>query len=150
MRQFDVEYGGIVNVLKTTVKVSEAFDPKKDSPDNYTFNNYEAVWDTGATNTVITGKVVASLNLKPIGKTRAIGVNSSSIVNAYLINLILPNNVAFYHIRVAELPVQGADVLIGMDVIRYGDFAISNVGKTRFSFRIPSVEPNILPKKTNQ
>lgn len=34
---------------------------------------------------------------------------------------------------------QGIDVLIGMDVISKGDFAISNYnGKTQFSFRIPS------------
>mgnify|MGYP003298516742 CR=1 FL=1 len=33
------------------------------------------------------------------------------------------------------------DVLIGMDVIRYGDFTISNYnGKTKMSFRIPSIQ----------
>ena len=33
------------------------------------------------------------------------------------------------------------DVLIGMDIINEGDFAVSNeYGATTFSFRIPSVE----------
>ena len=40
-----------------------------------------------------------------------------------------------------EKNIQGADVLIGMDVINCGDFAISNLdGKTSFSFRMPSLE----------
>ena len=37
--------------------------------------------------------------------------------------------------------LQGIDVLIGMDIINRGDFAVSNRnGATSFSFRIPSVE----------
>ena len=33
------------------------------------------------------------------------------------------------------------DVLIGMDVIKYGDFSITNTnGKTTFSFRTPSIK----------
>jgi hypothetical protein len=39
----------------------------------------------------------------------------------------------------SEIGNQGIDVLIGMDIISLGDFAISNFdGKTQFSFRIPS------------
>lgn len=35
--------------------------------------------------------------------------------------------------------MQGADILIGMDVINRGDFAVTNVGGiTKFSFRVPS------------
>ena len=34
---------------------------------------------------------------------------------------------------------QGADILIGMDIIGVGDFAVTNRdGKTKFSFRLPS------------
>ena len=33
----------------------------------------------------------------------------------------------------------GADVLIGMDIINEGDFAVTNLnGRTKFSFRVPS------------
>ena len=40
------------------------------------------------------------------------------------------------------------DVLIGMDVITSGDFAVSNHnGKTVFSFRVPSVETTDYVKK---
>ncbi len=45
-------------------------------------------------------------------------------------------------IRVVEAKnIQGADVLIGMDVINMGDLAISNFNnQTVFSFRMPSIE----------
>lgn len=49
-------------------------------------------------------------------------------------------------VGVAQLPVTGndlgdVDMLIGMDVISKGDFAVTNVGGiTTFSFRIPSQE----------
>lgn len=41
----------------------------------------------------------------------------------------------------SEIGSQGIDILIGMDIIKLGDFAISNYkGQTQFSFRIPSQE----------
>lgn len=49
----------------------------------------------------------------------------------------------------SEIGKQGIDVLIGMDIISNGDFAISNYeGRTQFSFRIPSQE-HIEYKRTN-
>ena len=42
--------------------------------------------------------------------------------------------------NVAQTDLTGIDVLIGMDIINRGDFAVSNRnGKTMFSFRIPSM-----------
>ena len=39
----------------------------------------------------------------------------------------------------SKIGAQGIDILIGMDIISKGDFAISNYnGKTQFSFRLPS------------
>jgi len=55
--------------------------------------------------------------------------------------MLLPNNVGVSQLRVTQGIINGADVLIGMDVITKGDFALSNFqGKTTFCFRIPSVE----------
>jgi uncharacterized protein YecA (UPF0149 family) len=40
------------------------------------------------------------------------------------------------------LGVNGPDVLIGMDIICSGDFAVTNKGgKTVFSYRYPSISP---------
>ena len=61
--------------------------------------------------------------------------------NTYLINLFLPNNAALKALRVSEGSIAGADMLIGMDVIGMGDFAITNCnGFTWWTFRIPSIE----------
>lgn len=53
----------------------------------------------------------------------------------------MPNNVIVQNVIVAcaDLGIN-IDLLIGMDIISLGDFAITNVnGKTIFSFRLPSV-----------
>ena len=52
------------------------------------------------------------------------------------------NKVCFRSLRVTEGDLPGdVEVLIGMDIIGSGDFAISNKdGKTAFSFRMPSLE----------
>jgi len=56
----------------------------------------------------------------------------------YLVSLFLPNRVFFSPVRAARGVVSGADVLVGMDVIGAGDFAVTNAGgKTVFSFSVP-------------
>jgi hypothetical protein len=98
-------------------------------------------WDTGATGTCISKDLVQKLGLLPIGMTKAHTPSGIGIMNKYMINLILNNEVRFVNLSVmdSEIGNQGIDVLIGMDIISLGDFAISNYnGKTQFSFRIPS------------
>lgn len=59
------------------------------------------------------------------------------------VNLVLNNDVVFddWLVMDSEIGSQGIDVLIGMDIISNGDFAISNYeGRTQFSFRLPSQE----------
>ena len=42
--------------------------------------------------------------------------------------------------RVTDGNILGTDVLIGMDIINTGDFAVTNVdGKTCMSFQMPSI-----------
>jgi len=58
--------------------------------------------------------------------------------NTYLVNLYLPPHVVI-NARVLEGSIKGGDVLVGMDVISLGDFAITNHNnKTTWSFRLPS------------
>jgi len=102
-----------------------------------------AIWDTGATGTVISQKVIDDCGLKPIGMTR---VNTASdkgiLTTVYFASIILPNKVIIPQLRVTRGTIVGdAEVLVGMDIISHGDFAVTNYGdKTVFSFRMPSIE----------
>ena len=102
---------------------------------------FVAIWDTGATHSVITQRVVDACALKPIGTTtvsHAQGVAED--VDIFLVNGGLPNGMRFPGLLVIQGVLRDADVLVGMDIINQGDFAVTNPGgRTKFSFRIPSI-----------
>lgn len=102
-----------------------------------------ALWDTGATNSVITPSVIKLLGLKPIGIRKVHHAGGISEVNAYLVNIYLPNNLTVNSIKVTECSEAAGSfgVIIGMDIINLGDFAFTNVnGNSIFSFRLPSLK----------
>ncbi len=104
---------------------------------------YYAIWDTGANTTAITRKVVEECGLIAIGRREVVGVHKSSILNTYLIEIQLSDEVVVSDLQVVEanFASDNAHVLIGMDIIGRGDFAVSNYkGRTSFTFRIPSTE----------
>ena len=144
-RSFTTYGKGLLNVLKNEVGVAASgVSKRKDS------KSFLAVWDTGATATVITNRVVAECGLKETGMTEVHGVHGSETKPTYLVNIFLPNRVRMVDLKVAEAPLAGdADVLIGMDIIGSGDFAVSSYqGKTSFSFRMPSMQQiDFLPPK---
>ena len=147
-RCFTTKYNRLSNVLINEVSISKAYLPPK--PSNLPLvplkgiihKKFFAIWDTGATNTVITQKVVQDCGLKPTGMVEISHAGGKTTTNTYLVNIRLPNKVEVCQIRVTEGILTGqADVLIGMDIIGQGDFAVTNKnGKTVFSFRIPSVK----------
>ena len=101
----------------------------------------KAQWDTGATGTCISKELVNKMNLIPTGKLKIHTPSGEGIVNKYMVDLVLNKELIIKNLPVidSEIGAQGIDVLIGMDIISLGDFAISNFeGKTQFSFRIPS------------
>ena len=75
----------------------------------------------------------------PTGMTEAHGVHGKSQVNTFIVDILLPNRVCIPNVRVSEGKLlDNVDVLIGMDIIQLGDFAISNTnGKTIFSYCLP-------------
>lgn len=127
------------NVLLTEVEVFQEIPGK---PLN--IKKYVAIWDTGATSSVITPKIVKELGLVSSGLIQVHGVaGSKDNAKTYLISLGLPNKIRVDSVRAAEVPqiVGEADMLIGMDIITLGDFSVTNVNnKTVFSFRIPSTK----------
>lgn len=126
--------------LHTPCGVSHPYDPSIETNPGHP-EQFKGLWDTGATGTVITLAVAEKLGIKPIGKRKCFHAQGHDIVNVYLINLFLPNGIAFHRVEVIEGKLNGCDLLIGMDIISLGDFSITNVkGKTVFSFRLPSIK----------
>jgi hypothetical protein len=132
-------------VLQNEIHVTEVYDPGSGNPAPLQ-RSYVGIWDTGATGTVINRKIVDDLGLKPSGMSTVRAVGSGDVAheyqaNSYLVNLYLPNTVALVGIRAVEGTIAGADILVGMDVIGLGDFAVTHhEGKTTWSFRFPSCD----------
>lgn len=139
-KSFTLQSDGTLKVLHTPCGVCSAYDPLSGGT-HPKVEQVTGLWDTGATGTVISQKCAKKLGLKPISKAKVFHANGESIVNVYAINLFLPNQVAFQFIKVTEGVLNGTDLLIGMDIISRGDFAVTNFGgKTTFSFRVPSTQ----------
>jgi predicted aspartyl protease len=137
---FRVEYEGVMGILFTDIIVGI---PMTDDPPMKKLANFRGIWDTGATNTVITKAVVDAINLIPSGKAEVSGVNSCKVTDTYIIDLYLPNKIRLPNWRVIESDINspGIDILIGMDVIHNGDFSINNgLGYTVFMFAMPPFE----------
>ncbi len=135
---------GVTNCLSHKVKIGLP-DTTSVPPrfDELTHPELVALWDTGATNSVITTKVVEELGLAPSGMANVSGILGSGMQNTYLVSIYLPSSVSFREVNVTECPsiTGGYDVIIGMDIITTGDFSVTNVnGKTTFSFRYPSIK----------
>lgn len=121
----------IHNALKSSVKIH--------------FNNDSvevlALWDTGATSSCISEGVASQLKLVPTGYIPMHTPSGQNIAKTYLVDVTLPNDVHISNLKVCDSKIgdQGIGMLIGMDIINKGDFAVSNhQGKTVFSFRMPS------------
>lgn len=137
-------YGkGILRVLSNEVGVAPAFNPKETSEDDRPdYKSFRAIWDTGATASVITQRVADECGLQPIGMTKVRHVGGEDDSEVFLVNFHLPSDVTAYEMRVTKgnIAGMGHDILIGMDVISKGDFSVTSVGgKTQFSFRTPSI-----------
>jgi|BioPla2DNA2_1021312.scaffolds.fasta_scaffold02238_3 hypothetical protein len=131
-RTFTTTYKGLSNTLKNNVLVGV-------SDSNSEPTQALALWDTGATRSVINKNVAGKLDLQPVS-IQPISTASGDIdANCYYVDLYLPNHILIQKLFVYEGTLSGCDMLIGMDIIGIGDFAVTNyMGKTVFSFRIPS------------
>jgi len=139
---FTNEYEGITDTLTTQCSISESFNinDAKSGLETPRIKNFIAIWDTGATGSVISKRVVKELDLQPTGKLQMFHAGGGGdYVNSYSVNIFLPNNTVFYIKNATEAELNGTDVLIGMDIISSGDFAVTtSKGKTKFSFQVPS------------
>lgn len=101
-----------------------------------------ALWDTGASGSLISARVAKALGLKSIGKTGVSGYNKDiDVKDTYLVHVGISSGDVFTNIMAMECESDEYDAVIGMDIIGLGDFAVTNKDdKTTFSFRVPSDE----------
>jgi len=90
----------------------------------------------------ITPETARSLKLIPFNRIKVNGINNTSMADVAKVCIKLPNLVEIKNTNVTVCNlVKDVDLLIGMDIIKLGDFAISNgAGKTLFTFAMPPFE----------
>jgi predicted aspartyl protease len=108
--------------LRALTSEIQIFIPNTDQSTTIT-----AIWDTGATQTCITQKVVDELGLKPTGIGVVHTAGGEMQVNKYMVTVGLPPNLTIegVEVPVVTLP-DNKDALIGMDIITLGDFSVTN------------------------
>lgn len=136
---FTLKSQGILNMIQTETLILSDY---RDSTKSYIPKMWKGLWDTGASKSSITQRIVNDLSLIPIGQSNVSTANGVIPVNTYFVDIGLPNHVIVKDVLVSCCDLgEDIDILIGMDIIQQGDFSITNVNnKTTFSFRTPSTK----------
>ena len=132
---------GLANKLISDVEVCAAYDPNNPPTPLPQRMPSRALWDTGASASVLTTNFATQLGLVPTGTIEVHHGGGTRMANTYVVNFVLPNGVQLIGITASDMPAthNHFGCLIGMDVIAHGDFTVSNVGgNTLMSFRTPS------------
>jgi hypothetical protein len=88
--------------------------------------------------------------LIPVSRIDVSTTQGTYEANCYFIDISLTNKVIIPNLFVIHGEPIGCDILIGMDIINRGDFAVSNFNnKTQFTFRMPSIEDIDFKKNNN-
>ena len=145
LRAFTYESKKLKFQLDTEVGVADSSISKSDFK-----RDYKGLWDTGATGTAISEKIVNDLQLVPIGMTTVHSAGKAYQSNQYLVDVLLPNEIIVQQVLVTEALTFDFDLLVGMDIITLGDFCLTNKnGSTIFTFQIPSVKRFDFVKELN-
>jgi hypothetical protein len=138
---FTITFTGRANRVVTDLRISEAFDPANPPNPLPDFVSTKALWDTGATGSMISAGLAKSLKLAPTGITNINHAGGQGQSPTYIVNFMLPNHVGAAGVQVSQFPIPaGFDAIVGMDIIGMGDLALTNAGgKTVMSFRMPSI-----------
>ena len=131
MATFKKEYPDLVESVITECDIYSSVGKR--------FQTDRALWDTGADTTIISSRIAKQLQLKPLRQGYITGIGGDSSSNVFLVHIQLPTGDFVTDVEVMEDDYYDYDVIIGTDVIMFGDFLISNAEeKTTFQFRTPS------------
>lgn len=131
MATFKKEYPDLVESVITECDIYSSVGKR--------FHTDRALWDTGADTTIISSRIAKQLQLKPLRQGYITDIGGDSSSNVFLVHIQLPTGDFVTDVEVMEDDYYDYDVIIGTDVIMFGDFLISNAEeKTTFQFRTPS------------
>ncbi len=136
---FTFEASGVPNRIITPVRIAPP--SKKLDPNSSSVIQVNALWDTGASASVITPSAVKTLGLVSVGTRDVEGFGGVEASPVHIIDLFLSDLLAFTSLFVAESVKDngGFEFIIGMDVISAGDFSIcQNGGNSVVSYQFPS------------
>ena len=124
--------------IETEVSISSPLEPNKKI-------SGKALWDTGATCTVVNENKAKDLNLKVISVTKVkMADGTERRCPNRIVDISLPSNINLLKYKVSSFNIRGEHVaIIGMDIIGCGAFCnkyLSDKKKSIFTF---SVDPKI-------
>lgn len=100
-----------------------------------------AIWDTGATSSMISAAMARKLQLAPAGTVQIAGVHGVQNARCYKVDIIFGNGFVIPDLKVSEAgDFGGFDMLIGMDIIGKGIMTLDGTsGKlnVRFCYPVP-------------
>jgi hypothetical protein len=139
-RAFTLEYEGLTNEISTPVRLEPIYTTDKSLTGTQT--EIEALWDTGAAMTCVKPSLRDRLKLRQSELVEPIimsGIGGDVEADGTLVSIWLAPNfeIELCPVYIADFPGD-EELLIGMDIIGMGDFAVCNAdGKTSFSFAVP-------------
>ena len=145
MAVYTKEYESQPEAILTSVIICPAVDLSANVAVPVHCQVENVLWDTGATNTLISQEVVDALGLQP--KNKALISSAGGDVESwiYLVHVILPTGTAELNVQALLNDNSDYDVVIGMDIINSCDFCYTNKdGKSTISLCHPAKEKIIL------
>lgn len=138
MSKFVKEFSGHATAIVTNCMVFTPDDLSKGVPRAY-YHSQNCAWDTGSEITVLCPELAEALGLKEIGRGQVGGVGGDHESWVTEVHLGLPSGETFENLKVFVDNLPDYDMLIGMDVMREMDVAITNAnGNTKFTYERPS------------
>jgi len=95
---FTKTYSGLSKQLRSTVGIV----PHSNLEKRLLSIEWEALWDTGATNTLISHKIIADLSLAPVSYCKVSTPQGKYDAACYYIDLYLPNQVKIPRVQNQE------------------------------------------------
>lgn len=104
----------------------------------------KALWDTGSNVSCITSEIAGMLGLQPASTGAVFHIGNEEgkkLRRTYIVDFILHKNIFYKSITAVEISDKDGifgeyGVVIGMDIIKTGNFTVENIGeKTKMTFR---------------